>query len=90
LIALLLAILLACASAHDAPSGWAYPPQCCGEVDCHPVGCDELIEGKSGSWSYGKVRFAASQISPSEDGACHVCINPNSNAPLCAFIITSW
>jgi hypothetical protein len=37
----------ASASAHEAPSGWQYPPGCCGGEDCHPVPC-ETIEEKRG------------------------------------------
>jgi hypothetical protein len=32
-----IALLATTAHSHDAPSGWSYPTQCCGGIDCAPL-----------------------------------------------------
>ena len=64
------------ASAHEAPSGWQYPPGCCGGEDCHPVPC-ETIEEKRGVYIWKGVVFHRSMARASGDERCHVCIQFN-------------
>jgi hypothetical protein len=64
------------ALAHEAPSGWQYPPGCCGGEDCHPVPC-ETIEEKRGVYIWKGVIFHRSMARVSGDHRCHVCIQFN-------------
>src|SRR6476659_10289001 len=48
-----IALLIAAAMVAAIPSlahSW-YPPACCGDIDCCPVACDQLVETGSG-WLY--------------------------------------
>jgi hypothetical protein len=68
------------ASAHEAPSGWQYPPGCCGGEDCHPVAC-ETIEEKRGVYIWKGVVFHRSMARVSGDDRCHVCLQFNGEGP---------
>jgi hypothetical protein len=49
-----------------------YPLACCGNMDCFPVACDQLVETGSG-WFYvptGNL-FKREQVQPSQDHHCH-------------------
>ncbi len=64
--------------------GW-YPQSCCGDFHCHPVPCEELVEGRGG-WVHiptGTV-FDDFRVQPSKDRFCHICIINGQGA--CAFI----
>lgn len=76
--------------AHEAPSGWSYPWQCCSNQDCRPVACDTLeeIEG-------GKVRdiengqtYERNMVQSSGDAKCHVCTEQGKldGKGLCVFV----
>lgn len=71
-----------------------YPTRCCSGTDCKPVPCDSLDETQTGinyTDEHGKVyEFSKSQINPSEDQYCHVCIYPSTDRPLCVFTINSF
>lgn len=91
LIAALLALTFARpAPAHEAPSGWSYPWQCCSGQDCRPVACDTLeeIEG-------GKVRdiengqtYERNMVQSSGDSRCHICTEQGKldGKGLCVFV----
>lgn len=83
-----LCILLFIASAAFAHS-W-YPFGCCGDQDCRPVPCEELVEDKDG-WLYVPTgnHFHPTQVSPSQDRHCHVCLGRPDGRSLCAFIVPS-
>jgi hypothetical protein len=69
---LIVATLLAAAPA--LAHSW-YPLACCGNIDCFPVACDQLVETVSG-WLYipsGSL-FKREQVQPSQDRHCHVCL----------------
>jgi hypothetical protein len=36
--------------AHDAPSGWPYPPDCCNGQDCYEISSDEVELLRDGSY----------------------------------------
>lgn len=36
--------------AHDAPSGWPYPSECCDGLDCYMIGSDEVELRRDGSY----------------------------------------
>lgn len=69
--------------------GW-YPYVCCGDYDCKPIPCDELVEIDGGKWKYlptGNV-FQPGQVYPSQDSQCHVCRGLQDGRSLCAFIVS--
>ena len=86
LVLLIVATLLAVvpALAHS----W-YPFACCGNIDCFPVACDQLVETVSG-WLYiptGSL-FKREQVQPSQDWQCHVCLgHGGDHRSICAFIM---
>ena len=62
------------AAAHDAPSGWAYAPECCSGHDCKPV-TDAAISSVPGGWrinATGEI-FAQNRVRQSKDGQFHRC-----------------
>lgn len=48
LIAVAMAVTPAVALAHDAPSGWTYPSECCADFDCREVEASTIKEGRGG------------------------------------------
>jgi len=81
LVALLIVAALVAAIPALAHS-W-YPLACCGNMDCFPVACDQLVETGSG-WFYvptGNL-FKREQVQPSQDHHCHVCLGARPRAPL--------
>jgi hypothetical protein len=66
-----------------------YPLTCCGNIDCLPVACDQLVETGSG-WLYiptGNL-FKREQVQPSQDRNCHVCLAlGGDHRSICAFIV---
>ena len=65
-----------------------YPLFCCGDMDCFPVACDQLVETVSG-WLYlpsGNL-FEPEQVQPSHDHNCHVCLGQGDHRSICAFIV---
>ena len=66
-----------------------YPLACCGNMDCFPVACDQLVETGS-DWFYvptGNL-FQREQVQPSQDHHCHVCLGRGrEHRSICAFIV---
>ena len=68
-----------------------YDKDCCSDTDCHPIAsCDELQEGKNGSYSWTSPEgvtfyFRPDRVRPSQDKHCHVC-TLSSAYGLCAYI----
>src|SRR3974377_237974 len=66
-----------------------YPLACCGNMDCFPVACDQLVETVSG-WLYvptGNL-FNREQVQPSQDLHCHVCLGrTGDHRSICAFVV---
>ena len=68
-------IIAALVAAIPALAHSWYPIACCGNMDCFPVACDQLVETVSG-WLYvptGNL-FQREQVQPSQDHHCHVCL----------------
>lgn len=84
---LLASLLFTIAHAHDAPSGWTYPAECCSKTDCRPVECDQIVE-ETGGWRYLPTNtfFDKWRVKPTQDGHCHVCMNNDSKNGRCAFV----
>jgi hypothetical protein len=84
-----LLIVAALVAAIPALAHSWYPLACCGNMDCFPVACDQLVEMGSG-WFYvptGNL-FAREQVQPSQDHHCHVCLGRGrEHRSICAFIV---
>ena len=82
-----LLVLAAMVAAIPALAHSWYPLACCGNMDCFPVACDQLVETVSG-WLYvptGNL-FDAEQVQPSRDHHFHVCVGHGDHRSICAFI----
>ena len=65
--------------AHDAPSGWQYPANCCHNMDCRPISADWVHEGTNGYTIAGSpetVPYGDPRVKNSPDGKFHWC-TPN-------------
>ena len=83
------AIIAALVAAIPALAHSWYPLACCGNMDCFPVACHQLVETGSG-WFYDPTSnlFKREQVQPSQDHHCHVCLGRGSEHPsVCAFIV---
>jgi len=84
------AVAMSSADAHIAPSGWAYPYQCCSDRDCQPVH-GEITEGPDGYVvkDTGEIiGYQDRRLRNSPDGEFHLCAVPGkskSNA-ICLFV----
>ena len=84
-----LLVIAALVAAIPALAHSWYPLACCGNMDCFPVACDQLVETGSG-WFYvptGNL-FKREQVQPSQDPHCHVCLGRGrEHRSICAFIV---
>lgn len=72
------------ALAHQAPSGWEYPPGCCNGKECHP---SPIEMRKDGYWLpevQVLVPYGDHRIKPSGDADTHIC--NNGSAVYCIYI----
>lgn len=77
--------------AHEAPSGWSYPQDCCAGKDCRPLSCAAIIDHPDGSETALGLHFEREQVKISGDAQCHVCIGYSDmpikkRFPHCIFI----
>jgi hypothetical protein len=86
---LVLLIVTALATTIPARAHSWYPLVCCGNKDCFPIACDQLVETAYG-WLYvptGNL-FGQEQVQPSQDHNCHVCLGlGRDHHSICAFIV---
>ena len=75
-------------NAHQAPSGWSYPVQCCSGIDCGEIPTSAVKETPDGYRVTLKpgdhvmiqapfdtvVPYAKAKAAP--DGAYHICLSP--------------
>jgi hypothetical protein len=59
--------------AHDAPSGWTYPIECCSGHDCDEIASDRVKAVASGYLVDGKHLIQHADVKQSPDGAFHAC-----------------
>jgi hypothetical protein len=88
LMRLALLIVAALVAALPALAHSWYPLACCGNMDCFPVACDQLVETVSG-WLYvptGNL-FQREQVLPSQDYHCHGLGRTGDHRSICAFIV---
>ena len=80
--------VLFAAALVTAVHSW-YTAACCGDRDCRPVPCDQIVETRDG-WLYIPTRnkFTPEQVQPSQDRYCHVCLGQADGRSICAFIQT--
>jgi len=75
-LALPLTLLASSAFAHDAPSGWTYPPECCSSIDCREVKESEIREVPGGYYvekSQEMISYKSYKAKDSLDGKYHLC-----------------
>lgn len=94
IMAILVAVLFlpAFARAHDAPSGWAYPIECCSGMDCAPV--DQMTIMPDRSWmvttKHGQARVPPEMSRrDSKDNKTHACIRRSWDGEykvICVFV----
>ena len=73
-----------------APTGWAYPYQCCSDRDCQPVHGTEVTEGPDGYVIKGTgevLPYSDPRLKDSPDGEFHLCAAPGKrSAAICLFV----
>ena len=86
------------ASAHDAPTGWAYDNYCCGGQDCQSIRIEQVEitpEGHLVTIPNGqhmtarrdhKKLFRYDEVRRSGDEHFHACILPNSQEFRCLYV----
>lgn len=90
--ATLLALLLstAPAPAHEAVTGWLYPRECCGNLDCREVPASSVLERPGGFLvpSGELLPYRDKRLRDSPDGLYHWCTVGGTNAgrTLCLYI----
>lgn len=85
---LAMAFLLSPARAHEAPSGWDYPMECCHNQDCGPLNeADRPKPLDGGDWllTTGEI-VPKSKVKFSPDGLYHLCRWHANNTVLCLFV----
>lgn len=74
---------------HTAPSGWAYPYECCSDRDCKPIDA-KLVHETSEGWdiapSEGGGFVPRGKERQSPDGMYHLCRHEGSGLILCFFV----
>lgn len=97
-----IAAVAAChhANAHEAtsvagqPLGWSYPWACCSNMDCQPVGENDVTEGPDGYQVAGSsdqtpIPYGDKRIKDSPDGEFHWCAHRSgidSGHTICLFV----
>jgi hypothetical protein len=61
-----------------------YSNECCAQVHCHQVPCDQVQEQGSRGWLWWGHMFDRSKLRDSPDGNCHVCVN--GDASFCIYL----
>ncbi len=82
-IAVFLLVLITAAHAHEAPSGWIYPAQCCSDKDCAPLDAKRVKEVNGGYLIDGKHFVAQHNAKDSPDGIYHACFSYQGFPPVC-------
>jgi hypothetical protein len=96
--AVLILVLITSVWPHDAPAGWAYDKNCCGNHDCHPIACERIVANNGGfeyrDYAGATYFFTRDKMKPSQDEQCHVCLHRVNSwsspgerpAPLCLYL----
>ncbi len=91
LVPVLLLLAVLAAQAHDAPSGWKYPYQCCSGYDCRPVTAKTISTRPEGYVIAGTgevVGYGDTRIRTSPDDAYHWCsvAGADDGRTICLFV----
>jgi hypothetical protein len=76
LLAATLLFSVAQAEAHEAPTGWSYPTNCCSGIDCREVPDHDIIEGARGyeiRKTHELINMSDPKVKQSPDGRFHWC-----------------
>lgn len=73
LAAFLLCVFVISVMAHEAPTGWTYPWECCSGHDCGEIAADRVKLVASGYMIDGKHLVKHQDVKKSPDGAFHAC-----------------
>jgi len=89
--ALMLAASTLSVYAHEAPTGWSYPSQCCSGIDCRAVPDSAIGTNKLGYLirKTGElINFRDPRLKESPDGVYHWCsVMGSENTPtICLFV----
>ncbi|MER9355531.1 hypothetical protein NKI61_19875 [Mesorhizobium sp. M0514] len=76
---------------HDAPTGWAYPQNCCSGIDCREVPDADIIEGARGyeiRKTHELIPMTDPKVKMSPDGKFHWCSvgGLNDSRTICLFV----
>lgn len=79
------------AVAHEAKSGWMYPPDCCSNRDCRELPGEFVTEQKQGyaiKLNGEHLAYFDSRIRPSPDGVYHWCsaYGRDDTRTICLFV----
>lgn len=73
-IAILLLPISVPAKAHDAPSGWTYPIECCDDRDCERIDtADVTVSDGFYIWRDRRIAFDSPSVRNSPDEYFHGC-----------------
>ena len=77
------------AGAHEAPSGWVYPWDCCSDRDCKMIDAVNVSERPQGyllHLSGETLDYTDPRVRNSPDGAYHWCAHPGTPRTICLFV----
>ena len=91
---LLISFMMASSAlAHDAPTGWSYPANCCSNYDCREIPAEDVKEVWNGyhmtkSKLHEIVPYQSGMVKDSPDGAFHWCTQGGTDAgkTICLFV----
>lgn len=77
--------------AHQAPTGWAYPKECCSNMDCREVSAEAISERPGGyviEATGEQVGYSDPRIRQSPDGVYHWCsvAGGDDSRTICLFV----
>lgn len=67
------------AKAHEAPSGWSYPWECCSNMDCAEIAPSRVKIGAGGYVIDGRFTVPQSEARSAPDGKYHACFPKPDN-----------
>lgn len=79
IVAAWLAMFVIPAFSHDAPSGWAYPIECCSNADCAELPSSRVKNVSTGYLIDGKHLVPFKDARQSPDGLFHACFPTPDN-----------
>ncbi len=87
--AIVVVLAIVKAPAHEAPSGWKYPLECCSDRDCAELSEADIPKPlPGGDWllSTGEI-VPRSKVKWSPDGHYHLCRGVSGGMIFCLFVV---